>query len=96
MTRTQEWKLLRLQCYRRDRKANAPCGICKGAEGPIDYEAKPSSHPLAYEPDHILPRATHPELALAADNIQPAHRKCNRAKGKRAAINPLGKPSREW
>lgn len=93
---SSEWKRLRLICYHRDKQANAPCGICKGAEGPIDYSAKPSSTPTSYEPDHILPRHTHPELGLVAGNIQAAHRKCNRAKGKRATLNPLGKPSREW
>lgn len=93
---SQEWRIIRRQAYLRDRKANARCEICKGAEGPIDYSAKPSSHSHAYEPDHILPRATHPELALVISNIQASHVMCNRAKGKRSSSNPLGTPSREW
>lgn len=90
------WKRLRLQCYRRDRAAGAGCWLCHGAYGPIDYDAKPGSHPLAYEPDHIHPRATHPELELVPDNIAAAHVRCNRARGKRAVVDVLGSQSREW
>lgn len=90
---TPEWRRLRLQCYERDRRRDARCAICGGA---IDYDARPSSHDWAYEPDHRLPRESHPELALVPENVQPSHRKCNRAKGKRASANPLGRPSREW
>ena len=93
---SQEWRILKRECFKRDKAVHAPCGICKGAEGPIDYTAKPSSHELAWEPDHILPRKTHPHLALVAENIQASHRRCNRAKGSRASTNPLGRPSREW
>lgn len=95
-TWSADWARLRLQCFRRDRAAGAPCHICKGAEGPIDYSVRPSSTPLSYEPDHILPRRTHPELALAPDNIGASHRKCNRAKGARAVLDPIGSASREW
>lgn len=95
-TWSAEWARLRMACYRRDKAAGAECWICRGAYGPIDYDAKPSSSPLAYEPDHIHPRATHPELELVADNIAASHVKCNRARGKRAVLHALGKPSREW
>lgn len=90
------WRRLRIACFERDKAKRAPCHICRGALGPIDYEAKPSSHGLAYEPDHLLPRATHPELALVPDNIGAAHKTCNRSKGARATANPLGRPSRDW
>lgn len=95
-TNSPAWRALKRSCYLRDKAAGAPCAICKGAYGPIDYDAAPSSHEYAYEPDHIRPRKSHPELALAADNIQPAHRRCNRAKGARAVVDSIGKPSREW
>lgn len=90
------WARLRVQCYRRDKAANAPCWICKGKEGPIDYSVRPSSTPLSYEPDHKKPRKTHPELAYDPANIGASHRKCNRRKGARAVLDPLGTPSREW
>ncbi|NEW58592.1 HNH endonuclease [Nocardia cyriacigeorgica] len=30
--------------------------------------------------DHVKPRRTHPELALAPTNVKPAHNRCNSAK----------------
>lgn len=96
MENSSAWKRLRLQCYRRDKAAGAECHICRGAYGPIDYGAKPSSTPLSYEPDHIRPTSTHPELTLVPDNIAASHMRCNRARGKRAVLDPLGSRSREW
>lgn len=90
---TPEWRRLRLDCYERDKAAHARCALCGGE---IDYDAKPSSHDYAYEPDHKLPREKHPELALVPENIQAAHRTCNRSKGSKASIKNLGVPSREW
>lgn len=87
---------LRLQCFDRDRRANAECHICKGQRGPIDYSVKPSSTPLSWEPDHIKPRSKFPELALKPTNIGPSHRCCNRSKKDRAGLNQLGEPSRRW
>lgn len=90
------WERLRVVCYDRDRKANAPCHICKGKRGPIRYDLRPSSDPMAYEPDHLYPFDEYPELALLPENIAAAHMTCNRARGKRAVLDPLGNTSRKW
>ena len=90
---TQSWRKLRLQCFRRDKAANAVCHICGQ---PIDYSLKPSSCPDAWEPDHRLPVDTHPELAEIPSNILPSHQRCNRSKGKKAGITNLGNRSRAW
>lgn len=90
---TPAWKRLRLECYRRDKARNAVCVHCGQ---PIDYNAKPSSTEDSYEPDHRLTVERHPELALLPENVQPSHRRCNRARGKKAGINNLGKRTRDW
>lgn len=84
---------VRLQCFKRDKAANAPCWIC---HDPIDYTRKPSSHPDAWEPDHYLDRKSHPELALDPNNIRASHCRCNRSRKTKASIANLGKPSRDW
>lgn len=90
---TAAWNRLRLQCFKRDRAACAPCHLCGQ---PIDYTLEPSSTPDAWEPDHILPVSTHPELAEVPTNIAASHRRCNRARRNKAGITNLGRPSREW
>jgi 5-methylcytosine-specific restriction endonuclease McrA len=87
------WRKLRLQCFARDKKANAPCWICGQ---PIDYAVRPSSTDESYEPDHRFPVHSHPELAEVPDNILPSHRKCNRARRNSAGVSSLGKSSRAW
>ena len=51
---------------------------------------------MAWEADHYRPRKLFPELALEPSNIRASHAKCNRSRGKRAAIAELGRPSRDW
>ena len=90
---TSEWRKLRLMCWRRDKKASAPCHICGQ---PIDYSLAPSSTPDAWEPDHRFAVKTHPELAEVPENVLPSHRRCNRARGSKAGIDNLGNQSRRW
>ena len=90
---TPAWRRLRMQCYERDRARRAVCHIC---HQPIDYRLKPASTPDAYEADHLRDVDTHPELALIPENVAPSHRRCNRARGKKAGINNLGRRSRDW
>ena len=90
---TPQWKRLRVECYRRDKARNAECVHCHQR---IDYNAKPSSTPDSYEPDHKLPVETHPELALLPENVQPSHRRCNRARGKKAGVDNIGNKTRDW
>ena len=34
-----------------------------------------------FEPDHVFPVSTHPELAADPDSVRPSHRGCNRERG---------------
>lgn len=90
---TTEWRRLRLECFRRDKARNAVCVHCGQ---PINYNVKPSSTDDSYEPDHRLVVERHPELALLPENVQPSHRRCNRARGKKAGMSNLGRPTRRW
>lgn len=74
------------------RAADAPCWLCGQR---IDYSA-PFNHPDSIEPDHVKPRKTHPHLTLDRNNLRPAHCRCNRSKGARAAGLSLGEPSEDW
>ena len=90
---TPAWKRLRLECFERDKARNAPCVHCGQ---PIDYTVQPSSTDDAYEPDHRIDVASRPEFALIPENVQPSHRRCNRARGNKAGINNLGRRTRNW
>ena len=81
---TSKWQKVRRLAWDRDRRRRAVCHICKQ---PINYSLKPSSAPLAWEPDHL-------ELDLA--NIAPSHRQCNRQRGNGTHDNDLGRRSRIW
>ena len=91
--RGARWDRTKAQAFRRDRAACAPCWIC-GA--PIDYSLAPSSCPDAWEADHYIPVDDHPELEYDLGNIRPSHAHCNRSRQKRAGIDLLGTPSRDW
>ena len=90
---TPAWKRLRIECYERDKAKNAVCVHCGQ---PIDYRAKPSSTDNSYEPDHRIDVASHPEYAFLPENVQPSHRRYNRARGRKAGINNLGRRTRDW
>jgi hypothetical protein len=64
-------------CHRR----NALCWLCvqRGdyEHAAIDYGAPPLS-PKAFEPDHIKPWETHPQLFYVWANLAPSHSRCNR------------------
>ena len=68
----------------------SPCGICGGRLGPIRYdEPSDADHPLSFVIDEIKPVSRWKQFgydspeAAAQDfnNLQPAHRCCNAAKG---------------
>ena len=74
----------------RIKAAGGPCGICRGALGPIHYdEPSDAAHPLSFVVDEIKPVSRwrefgydSPEAAAADfDNLQPAHWICNARKG---------------
>lgn len=90
---TVAWRRLRVECFKRDKERNAVCVHCGQ---PIDYSVEQSSTDDSYEPDHRITVTRHPELALLPENIQPSHRRCNRARGSKAGINNLGRRTRNW
>lgn len=89
----KRWERIRRLAWDRDRKNRAPCHICGER---IDYSIQPSSAPLAWEPDHIIPYAKAPELELDLNNIAASHMRCNRQRGSGAQDLALGQRSRIW
>ena len=84
---------LRRKNRARFRAMQAPCGICKGALGPIHYdEPSNSDHPLSFVIDEIHPvcmwkqygYGSPREAAEDWNNLQAAHYLCNARKGGRA------------
>lgn len=71
---------------------NAPCSI---GGHPIDYLGAPNE-PNSFELDHVLPRSTHPHLALDPGNTRPACVKCNRSKGAGSVRPGIGVTSEDW
>lgn len=66
-----------------------PCGICRGAYGPIHYDERADAkHPWSFVIDEIRPVSRwaefgYPSPEAAAqdwDNLQPAHYYCNSVK----------------
>ncbi|NGM16964.1 HNH endonuclease [Eggerthellaceae bacterium zg-893] len=60
----------------RVRAMGLPCALCGR---PIDYSL-PAGDPMAYELDEIVP-VSRGGSPYDPDNVQPAHRRCNQAKG---------------
>lgn len=77
---------------------DAPCWICRGANGPIDYTAAGDAYdkPLRFHLDHFHPIATHPQLAEDPENFRPSHARCNQSRGTGTPVLELGIPSRAW
>lgn len=78
----------------------APCSICRGRLGPIRYdEPSDSAHPLSFVIDEVRPVSRWREFgydspAAAAqdlENLAPAHRVCNAAKGAKIAFSAEGR-----
>ena len=91
--RSGRWPRIRQLAWNRDRKAKAPCHIC-GEK--IDYTLEPSSAPLAWEPDHLVPFKNAPELELDLNNIAASHTRCNRQRGNGRNDGDIGQRSRIW
>lgn len=89
---TRRWRVLRESLFLRDKKANAKCWICGQA---IDYRAAAGT-PDSWEPDHVVPVTSRPDLAFDPGNIKPAHCSCNRSRGNCRGDSSLGTPSRVW
>lgn len=100
---------LRRRYRERFRAMAAPCGICGGRLGPIDYDA-PSGpqQPLSFVIDEIKPvsrwRANGYDSPAAAaqdwSNLQAAHYVCNALKGNKTQVSTVlqraAMPDGEW
>jgi 5-methylcytosine-specific restriction endonuclease McrA len=71
------WRTLRAKFTAECCAVSARCWLCGQV---IDYTAPPQTT-WAFEIDHALPRATHPELAWDPTNLRPSHVACNRRRG---------------
>ena len=91
--RSSRWEYVRRMAWNRDRGCHSPCHICGEA---IDYTVKPSTLPLSWEPDHIVPFSKSPELELDLNNIAPSHMRCNRQRGSGRSEQAIGRRSRIW
>lgn len=91
--RSTRWKYIRRQAWDRDRRARAVCHICGE---PIDYSVRPSSLPLSWEPDHLLPVSKAPDRELDLANVAASHMRCNRQRGNGEHIIEIGQRSRLW
>lgn len=92
---------LRMQCFLRDRDADAPCRWCllAGRDPRIDYSLGPYTRggdTMAWSPEHLKPRSKFPHLALEPTNIVAAHFRCNSSRGTKAGVTELGKRTRRW
>ena len=81
---------LRRKYRERFRAQNAPCGICRGALGPIRYDhPSDAAHPFSFVIDEIKPVSRWREFGYASpeaaaqdwSNLQAAHWCCNASKG---------------
>lgn len=77
------------------RKADAPCWLCRGAKGPIDYDAEPGT-PYAHTLDHIHPVSERPDLHDDPANWAHAHHSCNASRGARGVVKECLTLSRLW
>ena len=101
---------LRRKYRQRFRAMNAPCGICRGKLGPIDYTApSDAAHPLSFVIDEIKPVSRWREFGYDSptaaardwDNLQAAHWCCNAQKSNTISIESVSirrpiVPDGEW
>ena len=89
---------MRRNTARRDRhrriiaKDEPPCALCGD---PINYQAH-HLDPLAFTIDHITPMSRGGDELDTLDNLQAAHRECNRDKSNHVAIGVSFVTERSW
>jgi 5-methylcytosine-specific restriction endonuclease McrA len=71
--------------------SGAPCAICGGA---IDYDLPPG-HPFSFELDEIIPVSKGGD-PFDPENVQPAHRRCNRLKSNKILDLPKNCSKLPW
>ena len=90
--RSSRWSYIRRLAWDRDRHNRSVCHICGER---IDFSVQPSTVPLSWEPDHIVPVSVDPSRELDLNNIAPSHMRCNRQRGN-GTNNDIGLRSRIW
>jgi 5-methylcytosine-specific restriction endonuclease McrA len=95
---SRAWRQLRLTLKQIWQPRNSPCALC--GQATIDWDA-PANDADSFEPDHRISRKRalamgKPELLLDPNNCQPAHMRCNRAKGAGDGPMVLGETSEEF
>lgn len=70
--------------------------VCWLCNQPIDMTIVDHLDDEFYEPDHVFPVSTHPELAADPDNLRDSHRGCNRERGNDMEGLGLGWTSEDW
>lgn len=78
------WRVLSRKYKAHSKTRNSGCwlheyGMCLFDGAPIDYVAMPGTR-MAYETDHVKPRATHPHLMYVWANLRASHCACNRSR----------------
>lgn len=90
---------LRRKYRARFRAMDAPCGICKGRFGPINYdEPSDAAHPRSFVIDEIKPISRYKEFGYESkrkaaedpDNLQAAHYWCNARKSNKLGFSLAG------
>lgn len=72
------WQQMRESARKTWAASGEPCALCGGQ---IDYSDRSRSNPMRLHVDHIVPFKHRPDLELELSNLQPAHMRCNIAKG---------------
>jgi hypothetical protein len=93
---SRAWKALRARLRREaeDRFAQGEAVICWLCSFEIDMTITDEHDPAVWEPDHMFPVSTHPDLAEDPANIRDSHRRCNQGRGNARPENDLGVLSR--
>lgn len=97
-TNTRRMHNLRTAFRKACAEADAPCWVCDGLLGPIDYGAAYDDwdNDQRFQLDHYLPVSTHAHLQDDPDNFRASHAGCNRDRSNAAPEGDLGIPSRVW
>lgn len=105
-TSVRAWVQVAAEVRRLGKATDAPCALCRGARGPIDYRTQAEAdtdaratgewwliggqRPLALHVDHIVPHTAGGPDTM--ENSQPSHAVCKAQAGAKAARRTRAKP----
>ena len=90
--RGRPWDRERSAFKRECKRINAECWLCRGAKGPIQYDAPPK-HPLSFTVDHVQPTSLGSD-PMRKSGWKPAHFGCNSSRGN--TTRGMFPTSRKW